>query len=328
MPFGVLLQSFFAEHLTNQKRVSPHTVKAYRDTLRLLLAHADQIHGIRPSDVRVIDLDAPAVLDFLEHLERIRRCSVRSRNARLAAIRAFFRYVALREPEHVAVATRILAIPAKRADHCLVGYLTREEMQAVLAAPDRTKWMGRRDHALLLTFYNTGARLSEVTGLKRGDVRFGTRTFVHLHGKGRKEREVPLWANTARILKKWFEEDPPVPGDVVFPSNRGGPLSADSVSHILHLAVRTASARSPSLAKKRITPHVIRHTTAMHLLQSGVDISVIALWLGHESIETTHIYVEADLATKERALDRLAPAGGNPRRFKPSDPLLNFLSAL
>jgi site-specific recombinase XerD len=328
IPFGTLLQAFFAEHLTNQRRVSPHTVKAYRDSLRLLLAYLHESRGILPSDIRVVDLDAPAILDFLDHLERVRACSVRSRNARLAAIRAFFRYTALRDPEHVAVATRILAIPVKRTDRRLVGYLTREEVQAVLAAPDRTQWMGRRDHALLLIFYNTGARLSEVTGLKRGDVRFDTRAFVLLHGKGRKEREVPLWANTARTLKKWLEENSPGPGDALFPSSRGGLLSADSVSHIVRVAVGTASAKCPSLATKRVTPHVFRHSTAMHLLQSGVDISVIALWLGHESIETTHIYVEADLATKERALDMLAPAGCNPPRFKPSDPVLTFLSRL
>lgn len=326
--FATLLQSFFTEYLANHKRASPHTVDAYRDTFRLLLTNLRDTRGISPCDIRIGDLDARAILDFLDHLEHARKCTVRSRNARLAAIRAFFRYAALKDPEVVAVATRVLAIPVKRTEHRLVGYLTREEMMAVLAAPNRTQWTGRRDHALLLTFNNTGARLSEMTALKRDEVCLGTTSFVHLHGKGRKEREVPLWANTGRILKTWLQETQNGPGNVVFPSSRGGQLSADGVNYILRIAVKSASAKCPSLATKRITPHLLRHSTAMHLLQSGVDISVIALWLGHESIETTHIYVEADLATKERALEKLAPPGGTHRRFRPSDSLLAFLSAL
>jgi len=325
---ATLLQSFFTEHLVSHKGTSPHTVDAYRDTFRLLLTHSRDARRIQPCDMCLDQLDARAILDFLDHLEQVRKCSVRSRNARLAAIRAFFRYAAMKDPEAVAAATRVLAIPVKRTDHRLVGYLTREEMVAILEAPNRTQWMGRRDHALLLTFYNTGARLSEITGLTRDDVRFGTTTFVHLHGKGRKEREVPLWRNTARILKGWFAEIQHVPSEIAFPSSRGGRLSADGVSYILRQAVTTAIAKCPSLTTKRVTPHLLRHTTAMHLLQSGVDISVIALWLGHESIQTTHIYVEADLAAKERALDKLTPAGGPPRRFRPSDSLLAFLSSL
>lgn len=327
--FGTLLQGFFSEHLREHRGASPHTVDAYRDTFRLLLNYVQETRGLAPSTVAISDLDAPLILDFLDHLERVRRCSIRTRNARLAALRSFFRYASLKDPQlALSVATRVMAIPVKRAQRRLVGYLTRPEMQALLNSPDRTTWTGRRDHALLLTFYNTGARLSEMTLLKRNQVRLGASSSILIHGKGRKQREVPLWTSTARELRAWFQELAVRQGDVAFPNARGGHLSADGVSYILHQAVDTARATCPSLATKRITPHVLRHSTAVHLLQSGVDISVIALWLGHESLETTHVYVEADLAAKEAALHKLAPPGTHAARFKANDKLIAFLSSL
>jgi site-specific recombinase XerD len=322
-----ILQFFFTEHLSSHKQVSPRTVSAYRDSFRLLLQFVHGKTGKAPSSLCVQDLDAPVILSFLEDLEQQRKNTVVSRNARFAAIRSFFRVVALRDPASVGIVTRVLAIPVKRTDKRLIGYLTREEMDAVLAAPNQSQWLGRRDYALLLTMYNSGARLSELTCLRRNQVIFGPTTYLRLHGKGRKEREVPLWAKTARVLQQWFRELDSSE-DIVFPTIRGTPLSADAVNHLLKQAVKRASTGCPTLAAKRVTPHVFRHTTAMHLMQSGVDMAVIALWLGHESIETTHKYVEADLATKERALDRIAPKDQKARRFKPDDKLLAFLSSI
>ena len=326
--FGVLLQGFFSEHMITHRRASVHTVAAYRDTFRLLLKFLSATQGKIPSDIRVTDLDEPAILSFLDHLETGRQNSIRSRNQRLAAIRSFFRYVALRDPESVSITARIRAIPLKRADHPLIGYLTRQEMEAVLDAQDRTAWIGRRNYALLLTFYNTGARLSELTKLKRSAAFFGATASLQLHGKGRKDRQVPLWPNTARVLSSWFAELASFPNDIAFPNARKGVLSSDGVAYILNTAVQRATPRCPSLATKRITPHVLRHTTAMHLLQSGVDVSVIALWLGHAKLETTHMYVEADLDMKERALEKLAPTKTKTTRFRADDTLLAFLSAL
>jgi len=326
--FGHLLQDFFTEHMQKQRGASPHTVDSYRDCFRLLLNYLHETRRIAPSSIQIADLAAPVVLDFLDHLERTRGNTIRSRNARLAALRSFFHYVVLKDPESTGVVTQILAIPAKKAVQRLIGYLTRPEMQAILDAPDRTTWSGRRDYALFLTFYNTGARLSELTGLKRSELRLGRNPFAHLHGKGRKDRDVPLWSNTARVLRTWLEEIARLPNDVTFPNARGGQLSADGVSYILGRAVKVALERCPSLATKRVTPHMLRHTTAMHLLQSGVNLSVLALWLGHESVETTHVYVEADLATKARALQKLVPPGGRAQRFKADDSLLTFLASL
>jgi integrase/recombinase XerD len=326
---GPLLQAFFTEHLCNHKRVSLQTIASYRDSFRLLLQFLHSRTGTAPAALRISDLDAPAILSFLEDLERTRGNSIRSRNARLTAIRSFFRLVALRDPASVVIATRVLAIPVKRTDKRLVGYLSRSEMDAVLAAPDRSQWIGRRDHALLLTMYNSGARVSEVAGLKRSQVHFGTRTFIELNGKGRKERTVPLWSHTAHVLRIWIQEqDSRTATSVLFPSLRGNPLCRDSVHHLLRQAVQKAAAQCTSLGAKHVSPHVIRHTTAVHLLQSGVDIAVLALWLGHEHIQTTYIYLQADLTNKERALEKLAPAGENVRRFRPDDDLLAFLARL
>jgi len=327
-PLGPLIQAFFAEHLLTHKRASPRTVSAYRDTFRLLFGFFHDTTGIEPCALHLADLDAPAILSFLDHLQERRSNSVRSRNARLAAVRSFFRFVALREPESLALATRVLAIPAKRADRRLVGYLTRSEIDAILAAPDRRQQAGRRDHALLLTLYNSGARVSEIASLRRSQVVVGASSVLQLHGKGRKERVVPLWPKTARALKAWFRECTGSPDAPAFPNARGAPLTRDGVSYILERAVRVAFPSCSSLQAKRVSPHVLRHTTAMHLLQAGVDITVIALWLGHESTETTHMYVEADLATKERALAKLAPAGQPIARFKPGDAVMSFLASL
>ena len=288
--------------------------------------------GTKPAALPLAALDADAVLAFLDHLERDRGCVVRSRNNRLAAIRSFFRLVALRVPDALGQVTRVMAIPVKRGDKRLVSYLTRDEVKALLAAPDRTAWSGRRDHALLLTLYNTGARVSEITALRREQVRLDPASpCLELHGKGRKQRVVPLWAETARVLRAWFRELDGQAGKidgVAFPSARGQALSRDGVDHLLRRAVAIAVPTCPSFGAKKVSPHVLRHSTAMHLFQAGVDMAVIALWLGHESLETTHVYVEADLATKERALGKLAPMPGTHARFRPDDKLLAFLAAL
>jgi site-specific recombinase XerD len=323
-----LLQSFFAQHLLCYKRSSPQTIAAYRDTFRLLLAFLKQSCGKEPSQLILEDVDAAAVLAFLNHIETARHNSVRSRNARLAAIRSFFRFLAFREPAHAALVSQVLAIPIKRADRHLVGYLTRPEIEAILAAPDRSCWAGRRDHALLLTLYNTGARVSEIAVLRRSQFTSGPNSLLALHGKGRKDRVIPLWPKTCRVLSVWLAELGTSADGPAFPNARGAPLTRDGVRYILDTAVAMAVQRCPSLGGKNISPHVLRHTTAMHLLQSGVDCSVIALWLGHESLETTHVYVEADLLTKEKALSKLKPPGTPVRRFKPDDALLTFLGSL
>lgn len=325
---GPLLQGFFVEHLLAHKHVSPRTVSSYRDTFRLLLQFVWNETHIEPSSLRLAALDAPVILSFLDYLEVERRNSVRSRNARLAAIHSFFRWVALCDPESVGLATRVLAIPLKRTDRLLVQALTRAEIDALLAAPDRSLWRGRRDYALLLTMYNTGARVSEIIALRQEQVQFSGCTLINLMGKGRKERSIPLWSNKAQVLKTWFHELERTRTPIAFPSHRGRQLSRNGVDYILQQAVNQAGLKCPSLIDKRISPHVVRHSTAMHLLQSGVDISLIALWLWHESIETTHVYIDADLATKQRALEKLAPAEAASFRFKPSDSVLAFLQQL
>lgn len=325
---GPLLQRFFVEHLRAHKRVSPRTITAYGDSFRLLLLYIREVTGKEPSKLRVRDLDASMILSFLDSLEAKRHNCVRTRNARLAAIRCFFRYAALESPESAGVSTRVLAIPVKKMARRLVGCFTKDEILAIIAAPDRTRWAGRRDHALLQTYYNTGARLSELTMMKRDQIAVGCHPAVRIHGKGRKEREVPLWAETADALRSWLQEIACIPGDVAFPNGRGGPLSSDGVMYILRKAAKAASARVPTLVGKRVTPHLIRHTTGTHLLQAGTPMPLIALWLGHESMETTHMYVEADLAMKERALEKLSPPGVKPVRFKADDQLLSFLATL
>lgn len=326
---GPLLQRFLTEHLPHHKHASPQTILSYRDTFRLVLCYFRQQRGIAPTKLRVADLDVPILLAFLDHLEQHRQNSVRSRNARLAALRSFFRWVALCEPGCVGHATRVLAIPNKRAERVVIQALTRTEMEALLAVPDRRCWQGRRDYALLLTLYNSGARVSELLSLPRSQVHFGTTTFLHLTGKGRKERTVPLWPKTAQTLRPWFQElDHQGRTPLAFPSIRHTQLSRDAVEYCLRQAVARAAPQCPSLRQKRVSPHTIRHSTATHLLQAGVSLAVIALWLGHESVETTHIYVEADLRMKEQALQKLAPYDAPVSRFKADDPLLEFLASL
>ena len=322
------MQGFFTERLLTQRRASPNTVASYRDTFRLLLAFAQHRTGKPPSKLQLEDLDAVLIGAFLDHLERDRHNSVRTRNTRLAAIHSLFAYAALRHPEHAAVIQRVLAIPAKRTDRQLVSFLTSDEIDALLAAPDRGTWVGRRDHALLLVAVQTGLRVTELTSLTCADVELGTGAHLRCHGKGRKERITPLTKQACAVLRVWLAEHQGEPRDPLFPSRRRGPLSRDAVALLVAKHASVATPRCPSLGAKTVSPHVLRHTCAMSLLAVGVDISVIALWLGHEGIETTQIYLHADLAIKERALARTAPAGTKPGRYRAPDTLLAFLEAL
>lgn len=325
---GPLLQGFFLEHLLAHKQVSPRTVSSYRDTFRLLLQFVRDRTCIEPSSLHIDALDVPIILSFLDHLETERHNSARSRNARLAAIHSFFRWVALCDPKSAGLANRVLAIPAKQVDRLLVQSLRRDEINAILAAPDRSQWRGRRDYALLLTMYNTGARVSEITALRQPQIQFARTTLINLMGKGRKERSIPLWTTTAQVLKTWFHELEGARTSLAFPSYRGRQLSRNGVDYILQQSVAEASSHCPGLEEKRISPHVIRHTTAMHLLQSGVDIGLIAVWLGHENIETTHVYIDANLAAKKMAFDNLPPIEAAYFRLKPVDGVLAFLQKL
>lgn len=323
-----LLEGFFTERLMRQRQASPHTVAAYRDTFRLLLGFARQRLGKAPSEIDLEQLDAPLIGDFLEHLENQRHNSVRTRNTRLAAIHSFFRYTALRAPEHSAVIQRVLAIPHKRCDRAVVTFLSSDEIEALLTAPDRRTWTGRRDRALLVLAVQTGLRVSELTQLSGQDLHLGVGAHVRCQGKGRKERCTPLTTQTVEVLRGWLHERKGQPSDPLFPSRRGGRLSRDAVERLVGKYAVLAQHRCPSLRGKRVSPHVLRHTTAMRLLQAGVDRSVIALWLGHESVETTQIYLHADLSMKERALERTAPLSTGPHRYRPPDALLAFLTAL
>lgn len=322
------LQAFFTDRLVRQRQASSHTVAAYRDTLRLLLVFAAGRRGIEPSKLDVDDLDAPLVGAFLDHLEHQRGNGVRTRNARLAAIRSLFRYIALRHPEHAAVIERVLAIPPKRFERSLVTFLTEVEIDALLAAPDRATWTGRRDYALLGLAAQTGLRASELTSLRRADVHLGVGAHVSCLGKGRKQRITPLTGGMVAVLRVWVVERAGQPPEPLFPTRTGGALSRDALEHRLAKYVASAALICPSLRQKKITLHVLRHSAAMRLLHAGVDTSVIALWLGHEQVETTQIYLHADLALKERALARTTPAHTTPGRYRPPDTLLAFLEAL
>ncbi len=324
-----LIERFFTERLMRQRHVSPHTIASYRDTFRLLFKFAQVCLRKPPSSLDLCDLDAPLIAAFLEDLETQRSVSVRTRNLRLTAIRSFFRFTAFEEPAHAAHIQRVLAIPTKRYDKRLVQFLTRTEIEALLAAPDRTTWLGRRDYALLLLAIQTGLRLSELTGLDRDSVQLGRGAHVRCLGKGRKERCTPLTAHTIATLKAWLQEPPRNGAHALFPNIIGGRLSSDSVQHLLGKYVSTASACCSSLTRKRITPHVLRHSAAMELLHAGVDCSVIALWLGHESVETTQVYLHAHLALKEAALAKVKSSNGKPLgRYRAGDRLLEFLTAL
>jgi integrase/recombinase XerD len=322
------LQAFFTDRLTRQRHASPHTIAAYRDTWRLLLSHASAKTGKQPSHLEITDLDAPLTGAFLDHLEQNRGNSARTRNARLAAIRSLFRYAALRHPEHAEQIARVLAIPPKRHDRALVTWLTEPELAALLAAPDRSTWAGRRDHALLPLAAQTGLRVSELTGLTIGDVHLGTGPHVSYTGKGRKQRITPLTAGTVAALRAWLAERGGQPAQPLFPARTGSRLSRDAIEHRLARHTTTAAASCPSLNAKTITAHTLRHTAAMRLLHAGTDTTVIALWLGHEQADTTQIYLHADLALKERALARTKPPDVRPGRYRPPDKLLAFLEAL
>ena len=326
--FAVLVRDFFCERLLNQQNVSPHTVTSYRDAFRLLLAFLQRRQRMPPSKLGLEHIDAPTVLAFLEYLETERGNCVRTRNARLAAIRAFVGYASARDPAALPLAQRVLAIPQKKFNRPLLGHLTRPEAEAVIDAPDRTRWSGRRDRAMFLVMYNTGTRVSEVTGLRRRDLHVESSAYVHVRGKGRKDRCTPLWKDTASVLIEWLTETAVSEDTPLFPNRHGRPLSRSGVEDRLHRAVVQAARRCPSLRDKNVSPHTLRHTTAMHLLQADVDVTLIALWLGHESSETTHLYVEADLEMKRRVLDRIEEPTNKNRRRKKADTLLDFLDHL
>lgn len=328
--FPVLLQDFFQRRLIAERGASAHTIASYRDTFELLLCFLEKRTRLASSAFTLEDLDAPAVLAFLDHLEAERGNSRRTRNLRLTAIRSFWRYASVRDPTSLPIAHRILAISSKRFDRPALDFLSREEIQALLDAPDCSTWSGQRDAVMFAVLYNTGARVSEVIGLRIENVLLDRASALHLHGKGRKERVIPLWKSTAKQLRAWFRHIDRRSGAPVFPNRSGQHLSRSGVEKRLSVAIRKASERCPSLLTRPISPHTLRHTTAMHLLQSGVDITVIAMWLGHEDTTTTHHYVEADLAMKEAALKRLDELGPRrkPVRFKARKSLLAFLDAL
>ncbi|HEX2288794.1 MAG TPA: tyrosine-type recombinase/integrase [Pseudonocardiaceae bacterium] len=322
------LQAFFTDRLVAQKNASGHTVASYRDTLRLLLVFTAERTGTQPARMQVEDLQAPLIGAFLNHLEHERGNSVRSRNTRLAAIHSLFRYAALRLPDHADLIARVLAIPPKRCDHAVVSFLDKREIEALLDAPDTSRWIGRRDRALLMLTVQTGLRVSELTGLRCRDVHLGHGAHVRCLGKGRKQRCTPLTSQTVAVLQAWLRERQGQPNDPLFPTSHGRTLSCDAVAWLLSKHAATAQQRCPSIGTKTITPHVLRHSCAMTLLRAGVDTSVIALWLGHEKTDTVQIYVHADLALKERALARTTPLGAKPGRYRPPDALLTFLEGL
>lgn len=326
--FATLLQRFFVERLLRQKNASPRTVMAYRDTFRLLLGYAERKLDRPPAKLTLSDFNATLVLDFLTHLETERHNTVRSRNARLAAVRAFARYVALQCPPALPLAQQILAIPAKRFEKPLLGFLSRDEVKALLTATDASTWFGRRDRILLALLYNTGARVSELIGIRVADVTIEAAPAVRLHGKGRKQRTVPLWKETAIDIRRWLQYAGLRADQPLVPNRHGLPMTRSNVAERVGRAVKRATKQHPQLQERHISPHTLRHTTAMHLLQAGVDLTVIALWLGHESPVTTHGYVEADLTMKERALATIGPPKTTRTRYHPTDALLSFLDSL
>jgi len=326
--FSGLVQNFFCQRLIVQRNASAQTIASYRDCFRLLLKFIAGVKKISPTDLMFTDLEAPLILDFLDHLEKKRGNSIRTRNNRLAAIRSFMRYASLQEPSCLLSAQRVLAIPMKRFERPLIDFLTHGEVQTIIDAPDLSTWSGHRDHIMIATLYNTGARVSEIINLQIGHLVVGRKCYLKINGKGRKQRAVPLWKNTAAKLKKWLVRVDNSPEAPIFPNRMGKALSRAGVEYRLREAVRKATKHCPSLIGRRISPHTLRHTTAMHLLQSGVDITVIALWLGHESPATTHLYVDADLTMKERALSKIQEPSIKASRYVPTDDLLAFLESL
>ena len=325
---GTLVEAFFCKRLISQRRASPHTIASYRDTFRLLLAFAQKRLSRAPSQLELKDISPSLVSDFLDHLEATRGNRARTRNLRLTAVRSFFRFAALEAPDHGGVIRRVLAIPNKRCQRPLIGFLTRPEIEALLTAVDCRSWIGRRDYAFLLVAVQTGLRLSEITAVRREDIILGPGAHIYCVGKGRKERGTPITKVARRVLQAWMKEPWPIESAFLFPSISGGRLSADAVQDLVNKHVAAARMKCPSLVKKRVTPHVLRHTAAMELLQAGVDRSMIALWLGHESVETTQIYLNANLALKEEILAKINPVNGKPGRYRPTDRVLSFLSSL
>jgi len=325
---AALLERFFTERLMRQRQASPHTISSYRDAFHQFLKFTEQRLGKAPSQLSFQEIDASLIMAFLDHLEKHHGLSARSRNLRLAAMRSFFRFAAFEAPAHSAQIQRVLAIPSKRFTRTLVQFFTRAEVDALLAAPDQRTWSGRRDHAFVLLAVQTGLRLSEMTGLKRQDIIFGVGAHVRVIGKGRKERCTPIARSTLAVLRAWLREPPRGTGQVLFPNAKGERLSVHGVQYLLNKHRVRASSVCPSLKHKRVTVHRLRHTMAMDLLQAGVDCSVIALWLGHERVETTQIYLEATLAMKEKALAKTSPPHATPGRYKPGDRLLAFLNSL
>ena len=323
-----LVQQFFTDRLCTQMQASPNTVAAYRDTFRLLFRYASEQIGKAPTKLALDQLDVTFVGDFLVHLEDQRRNSARSRNARLAAIRSLFRFVAMKEPAYLLHCQKILAMPSKRYVRRTVEFLDRVEMNALLAAPDRSTWVGRRDHAMLSLALQTGLRASEIINLRRRDILTGPGAHVRCEGKGRKQRSTPLRQEITKLLDVWLKERGGSDDDPLFTTMQGAKLSRDALERLVYRHTLTASESCPSLARKRVSPHILRHSTAMELLHHGVDQSVIALWLGHESVETTQMYMHADLRLKEKALARVAAPASNPGRYRPDDSLLAFLEAL
>lgn len=323
------IQAFFTGRLAGQLQASPHTIVSYRDSVRLLLAFAQQRTGKQPSKLTLEDLDAPLIGAFLDHLEQERHNGARTRNVRLAAIHSFYRFASLRHPEHAALIARVLAIPPKRHDHPTVSFLDTREIDALLAAPDRSTWLGRRDQALLALMIQTGLRVSELAGLRCQDAHLGAGAHVRVMGKGRKERATPLTKPTAALLRAWLAERQGQPADSLFPaSHSGAHLSRDAVERLLAKHAIAARSDCPTLQGKPLSPHVLRHTCAMRLLRAGVDQTVIALWLGHETTQTTEIYLHADMALKEQALERTTPTNVKTGRYRPPDALLAFLETL
>jgi site-specific recombinase XerD len=327
--FAALVQAYFAEYLTQQRALSAQTIAAYRDAFVLFLHFAESHLNKSPAAMVMTDITPELIMTFLDHLERQRHNSVRSRNARLAALRSFMKFAAHRDVSSLQVIERALGVPVKRFERPMFGYLSRDEMLAVIGTPGGT-WLSQRDHVLFLLLYNTGARVSEITGVKVGDVVLDDgASCVHLHGKGRKQRSVPLWRTTVKVIRAWLRLNPQFEAtSPLLPSRNGHAMTRTNAALRLALAVQAATSAFPDLAKRRVSPHMIRHTTAMHLLQAGVDISVIALWLGHESPVTTHQYIEADLAMKERALARLREPDAKIQRYRAPDSLIDFLKTL
>jgi len=327
-PLPTYVQRFFTERLLTQMHASPNTVASYRDTFRLLLRYAQTKTKLPPTELHVAHIDADLIGQFLTFCEDERGNSARSRNTRLAAIRSFFKYVAGCEPQLLLHCQRVLAMPSKRHEKRVVDFLTRDEMEALLKAPDQSTWFGRRDRVLLLTMLQTGLRVSELIALRVTDVELGTGAHIKCMGKGRKERATPLRTDSRNALRKWIAQTQATPTDPLFTTISDTPLSRDAVERIVRKHATSAALKSPSFGSKRVTPHVLRHTTAMQLLQSGVDRTIIALWLGHESVETTQVYIHADIELKERAMAMTTPVDAPKGRYRPGDELLSFLEAL